>query len=199
MAVVAFSASPRRGGNSEILLDHVIGGIASCGIETVVIRTHEQDIAPCTGCGSCESLGRCVIDDAFAEIADLMIAGDGIVFATPLYFMNVPARGKALIDRCQAFWIARHRLGRNCSGRMNRPALLVACSGARKGPGGSDVFRGLVDTMTYVFDALFIDEFDRLFAPGLEHAGDVLNVPAILSEAHDKGRILAGRIVNAET
>ena len=103
MNVVSFSASPRKKGNTEILLDEVIKGLEVKGIKVEKIRTHELEISPCNGCGHCDTHGRCVIQDTFQDIFDRLIECDGIVFASPLYFMNVPARGKALIDRCQSF------------------------------------------------------------------------------------------------
>ncbi len=129
MLVIALAASPRKNGNSEKLLDEVIEGLRSCGTEVRKFRTHELDIKPCTNCNECERLGRCVVEDAFQDLYDQFITCDGIVFASPLYFMNVPAGGKALIDRCQAFWMAKYRLGLDLFGGRKRVGLLVSCAG----------------------------------------------------------------------
>lgn len=193
MDVIAISASPRLRGTSETLLKYVIEEIESRGVAVALIRTHELLIEPCNGCGSCERSGRCGIDDDFPAIAERLVRAEGIVFATPLYFMNVPARGKALIDRCQAFWIAKHRLNAPLRGGAKIPALLVACSGAARGPGGSDVFRGLLDTMTYVFDALDTDGFETVLLPGRERCGADILETAIM-EARAGGQRLAERI-----
>jgi multimeric flavodoxin WrbA len=190
MKVLAFSASPRIGGNSETLLDHIIEGLESGGATVRKIRTHSLSISPCAGCGGCERNGRCITGDDFQRIYDLLISCDGVVFASPLYFMNVPSGGKALIDRCQSFWIARHRLGLNLFGERRRFGLLAACSGAGYGPAGADVFRGIEDTMTFVFDALALERRESVLVRKVENAGDILERKTDLARAREIGRIL---------
>lgn len=163
MRIVAVSMSPKPFGNTEYLLDRVADGIMETGGTVEKIRTQELEIAPCEGCNGCMRTGRCVIADQFVEVAEKLVHCDGIVFATPLYFMNVPARGKALIDRLQYFWNLKYRFGVDRPGSRIRYALLISCAGHAFGPGGSDVFRGLEDTMHYAFDALGLARWGSLF------------------------------------
>ena len=189
--ILAFSASPRRKGNSERLLEAVNEGIGYAGGTVTVIRTHDLDIAPCTGCGRCATLGKCVIEDGFQDVFERVIAADGIVFASPLYFMNVPSRGKALIDRTQSFWAVKHLLGRDLfGGRVRRAGLLIACAGANAGPGGSDVFRGIEDTMTYVFDAWGVRMLERFVVAGVDEPGAVDAATGVIDAARERGREL---------
>ena len=191
MHVMAFAASPRTGGNSELLLDRIVEGLCSDGATVEKIRTTELDLAPCDGCGRCEVAGRCAIQDDFQNIYDRLVACDGVVFATPLYFMNVPSRGKALVDRCQSFWIAKHRLGMDLFGGYRRAGLVAACSGAGFGPGRSFVFRGLMDTMTYFSDALGLTMLDSVLVSRLEEKGGILKRGDILDDAFRRGRDMA--------
>lgn len=191
MQVIAFSASPRPDGNSEHLLGAVIEGLLSGGASVERIRTHDLDVYPCTGCGFCAREGRCRIGDEFGLIREKLIRCDGVVFASPLYFMNVPARGKALIDRCQSFWIARHRLGLDLFEGRRRFGLLAACSGAGHGPGGADVFRGIEDTMTYFFDALGLERLESILVRRVDAAGDILARTETLEAARAMGIILS--------
>ena len=189
--ILAFSASPRRGGNSSHLLEAVNEGIVDAGGAVTVFRTHDMDIAPCTGCGRCATLGRCVIEDGFQDVFEQVIAADGIVFASPLYFMNVPSRGKVIIDRSQSFWAVKHVCGRDLfGGRIQRAGLLVACAGANAGPGGSDVFRGIEDTMTYVFDAWGVRMLERCVVAGVDEAGAVDTKTGVIDAARERGREL---------
>ena len=187
MYILAFAASPRSKGNTTVLLDEVIKGLQSGDIEVEKIRTQELDIHPCTGCGECERLGRCVIEDSFQNIFDQLLACDGVVFASPLYFMNVPARGKALIDRCQAFWSAKYRLGLDLFHGRKRLGFLLSCSGAKFGPGGASPFRGIEDTMTYVFDALGIDMLESLLFTRVDAEGAITGNTESLKKAYEKG------------
>lgn len=191
MNVVAFTASPREGGNSETLLDEVITGLREAHITVEKIRTHDLDIEPCRGCFECRTLGRCVIDDSFRPIRERLIACDGVVFASPLYFMNVPAKGKAVIDRCQAFWIARNQLRIDPFGGRKRYGLLVACSGKHHGPGNAPIFRGIQDTLWSVFNALGVEPLEPLLVSGVDNYGQVLERPQVLEEARQRGRELA--------
>ncbi len=191
MKILALSASPRRNGNTERLLDRVIDGLESRGAVVEKIRTHDQDVFPCEGCGFCQREGRCRIEDGFAPIREKLIGCDGVVFASPLYFMNVPARGKALIDRCQSFWVARHRLGIDLFGNRMRFGVLTACSGAGYGPGGTDIFRGIEDTMTFFFDALGLRKEKSLLVRRVDEPGDILAYPDIIAAAYALGERLA--------
>jgi len=173
MRIVAVSMSPRPDGNTEFLLGRMMDAITESGGEAERIRTHELDIAPCDGCGYCVANGECVIDDSFTDVSEKLVHCDGVIFAAPLYFMGVPARGKALIDRLQSFWTAKHLRGMDRMGSRTRPGFLISCAGHAFGPGGSDVFRGLEDTMCYVFDSLGLSKWGSLLARRMEGSGDV--------------------------
>lgn len=187
MFFMTFSASPRKGGNTDTILDKVIEGLRCGGAEVEKYLTHELTINPCKGCGECERVGRCVIDDDFQELFDKLVECDGVVFASPLYFMNVPSHGKVLIDRCQAFWAAKYRLGLDLFKGRKRLGLLVSCSGKQRGPGGSHIFRGIEDTMTYVFDALGMEMLESLLFRGFDEKGEILTDTVALERARKRG------------
>lgn len=97
--VLVFSASPRRGGNSDMLCDEFIRGARESGHETEKIFLKDKHIQYCTGCGVCNTTSQCVQKDDMAEIIDKMVAADVLVFATPVYFYTMDAQMKTLIDR----------------------------------------------------------------------------------------------------
>ena len=187
MDVLAFAMSPRRGGNTDLMLEVCIRGMRSAGADVVVHRTHDMTIEPCVSCGICENSFGCRFDDDYTALIDRIISCDGMVFASPLYFMNVPARGKAFIDRCQMFWAARYRLALDSFGGRKRFGLLLSCAGAGHGPGGSDVFRGIGDTMTYVFDALGLEKEESVFARHVDTSGEITAHLDVLSAAEKAG------------
>jgi len=191
LRMLALSMSPRKGGNSDTLLGAFIEGAGINYADVRHFHTHKMDISPCTGCGACESTGECIIRDDFDTVREELILADCIVFATPLYFMNVPARGKAFIDRCQMFWTSKHRLKQDLFEGRQRFGILLACAGAQRGPRGSDVFRGLKDTMTYVYDALGLIDSGSLLVPGVDAPDDVRGNKGILDTARDLGNSIA--------
>ena len=98
--VLVLSASPRRGGNSDLLCDQFILGAKEAGNPTEKIFLRDKNINYCVACDSClENSGNCAQDDDMAEVLDKMIAADVIVMATPVYFYTMNAQMKTLIDR----------------------------------------------------------------------------------------------------
>lgn len=97
--VLILSASPRKGGNSDLLCDEFKRGSAESGHQVEKIFLGDREINYCTGCGTCFDTGKCVQEDDMAEVLDKMIAADVIVMATPVYFYTMNGQMKTLIDR----------------------------------------------------------------------------------------------------
>jgi multimeric flavodoxin WrbA len=98
--VLILSASPRKGGNSDLLCDQFMHGAKESGNHVEKIFLRDKKINYCTGCGACQSNGgKCVQKDDMAEVLDKMIGADVIVMATPVYFYTMNAQMKTLIDR----------------------------------------------------------------------------------------------------
>ena len=98
--VLTIVSSPRKGGNSELLVDEFMKGAAEAGntVEKVCLR--EKKIAPCLACEAClRNGGICVQKDDMAEVLAKLIDADVIVLSTPVYYYSVCAQLKAMIDR----------------------------------------------------------------------------------------------------
>ena len=101
--VLILSASPRKGGNSDLLCDQFLRGAKEAGHEAEKIFLREKKINHCVACGACQGNGgKCVQKDDMAEVLDRMIAADVIVMATPVYFYTMNGQMKTLIDRTYA-------------------------------------------------------------------------------------------------
>jgi multimeric flavodoxin WrbA len=103
MKVVAISSSPRRDGNTAILLSHVLAELEAASIETELVQLAGRSFSGCTGCLKCAVAkdNHChgVKDDGVNECIDKMLAADGILLGTPVYFGDANATMKALIER----------------------------------------------------------------------------------------------------
>lgn len=97
--ILVISASPRKGGNSDVLCDEFMRGAAESGNNAEKIRISEKKIGYCMGCGVCHEAHKCFQNDDMAEILDKMVKADVIVLATPVYFYTMDAQLKTLIDR----------------------------------------------------------------------------------------------------
>lgn len=102
MKVVAINGSPRKGGNTELLVQTALTELTKNGIETEYVRIGAKKIRGCIACMKCmeNKDGRCAVDnDIFNGVMEKMIAADGIILGSPTYFTDVTAEMKALIDR----------------------------------------------------------------------------------------------------
>ena len=102
MKALAINGSPRKGGNTETLLRKVLEPLAAAGHKTDFMQVGGTRIRGCTACGACGRTKnkRCVIeDDVFNLAFAKMLEADAILIGSPVYFADVTAETKALIDR----------------------------------------------------------------------------------------------------
>lgn len=101
--IFAVVSSPRRGGNSELLVDEFIRGAQESGHMVDKVCLREKKIAPCIACEAClRNGGTWVQKDDMAEILTQIIAADVIVLSTPVYYYSICAQLKMMIDRTLA-------------------------------------------------------------------------------------------------
>jgi len=102
MKVTAFNCSPRKNGNSSILIKTLFSVLSACGIETETVQVGGTPIRGCTACLLCKKNQdrKCAIGtDILNSCVEKMIESDGIILASPTYFSDITAEAKALIDR----------------------------------------------------------------------------------------------------
>ena len=102
--VLIISASPRKGGNSDLLCDEFARGAAEAGHQVEKIRLAEKNVGFCSACYACQKQGKCIKNDDANDIIEKMLAADVILLATPVYFYSMDAQLKALIDRTFSRW-----------------------------------------------------------------------------------------------
>jgi multimeric flavodoxin WrbA len=103
MKIIGLVCSPRKRGNTEILVEEALNAARGKGAETKIILLADKQISPCDACDGCVNDGTCLIEDDMQDIYQKLEAADGIIFGTPVYFINVSAQAKAVIDRTYAF------------------------------------------------------------------------------------------------
>jgi len=102
--------SPRRDGNTEIIVKEVLKTGEHNGAETEIIHLTDFDLKPCNGCKTCFDTHACVIKDDVEKIFKKIVESDGIVIGSPVYFYNVTAQTKTFIDRVGYLHSARGRV-----------------------------------------------------------------------------------------
>ena len=103
MKILVLTGSPRPNGNSNTLADNFIKGAEAAGHKVFRFDAAFKQVHPCIACNSCGMNGPCVFKDDFEFVRTHIIDADMVVFASPIYWFDIPAQEKAAIDRLYAF------------------------------------------------------------------------------------------------
>jgi len=183
MFILGIQGSPRKKGNTEALLSAFMDTAKQNGAETKIINVYKQQINPCIECSMCETKGICSIQDEMSQdIYPLLRRADIVVLASPIFFYNVTAPLKALIDRTQSFWARKYRLNMEDPRRKHRKGFLLAI-GATK---GKNLFQGTIATAKYFFDAIGATSLGQLTYPQIENPGEINTHPTAIDDAKQK-------------
>ena len=187
--VLGISGSPRRNGNSELLIREFMRGAAAGGHKTELIVLSELKISPCTSCGSCQKTGKCIINDDMQLMHKKLLEADCIVFASPIYFCGVSAQLKSFIDRCQALWSRKYILKEALvrPDRGKRSGYFISTAGTKD---YNEVFEGAIFTVKAIFSTLDIKYTGGLLFKDMENKGDILKHPDALKMAFEAGASL---------
>lgn len=104
MNILAFNGSPRRRGNTSLLLNELFRGARQADHHCEEIIAEEINLKYCKGCLRCNLLKRCSINgDDWGELSRKILAADSIVFASPVYFHHLTSPLKKILDRFRSF------------------------------------------------------------------------------------------------
>ncbi|MCD6136369.1 flavodoxin family protein [Candidatus Bipolaricaulota bacterium] len=170
--VLALAGSPRRGGNTDMLLEAFLEGARAAGAQTDILYISSLKIAPCDACDGCAADGKCILIDDFQLVSEQMVESDVIVLAAPLYFAALPAQVKCLIDRSQCQWVRKYKLHAelppSCNGCSRRGGILLSVAGDARAN-----FDGMRRTVRYFFNVFETDYVDELLVSGIDGHGQI--------------------------
>ena len=189
--VLGLLGSARKDGNSELLLDSILNGTTQEGAENETIKLAKVNVKPCLNCGRCDKTGKCVQKDDMQVFYDKLLTYDIIILASPIYFMGVSAWSKAFIDRCQALWVRKFKLGiLPDAPREKRRGIFVSVAGMGK----PNTFDGAKLTVKSFFATIHVTYQDNLLYNKIDNKGEIANHPTALQEAFEMGRKIAGEL-----
>ncbi|MEW6427913.1 MAG: flavodoxin family protein [Thermodesulfobacteriota bacterium] len=188
MKGLAILGSPRKGGNSEILLDAFLAGAREEGGEAEIVRVNDLLFRPCQNCGGCARTGQCVLRDDLTPVYERIENAAWLAVCSPIYFYGVSAQTKMFIDRMQAYWSRKHLLG---DPRLNDPARrrpgvflsVAATSGPR-------IFSGAVLEVRYGMEAMGFAYSGEVLVRGVDSRGAMEKRPEELAAAARLGAAL---------
>jgi multimeric flavodoxin WrbA len=154
MNIVAFNGSPRKKGNTSLLLNELIRGVREAGGQVEEIIAREIHIKPCRGCLKCNLLKRCAMKgDEWGELSEKILNADALVFASPVYFHHLPGPLKNILDRFRSFMhvqITEDGLKHTPRHQWRKQFVLILCQGS---PDGADA-QPIIDLFTFITRAL---------------------------------------------
>ena len=179
MLVVGLQGSPRKKGNTNYLLSTFMAAAEKFGARTQIVDIAQKEIIPCKEFTVCEKKGYCPIkDDVENEIYPLLREAELVVLATPIFFYNMTAQLKAVVDRCQTFWARKYKLKLKDPGANMRRGLLLAVAATK----GKNLFEGLNLTSQYFFDAIWAKYEDSLTYRDIEGPKDMARHPTVMED-----------------
>lgn len=187
--LLALYTSPRRRGNTALLLNALVEGAKDAGLPVVEFHAAFMDIRPCRACDACFRDGKCVQKDEMQEIYPHLVGAGAVALAAPIFSMNICAQAKSLIDRCQRFWSARYVLKIEpveAAFAAQRRGFFISCCGRNK----PETFECTRPTIAYFYHIIQVASWESLTFSGVDRAGDISRREGALDAARALGESL---------
>lgn len=177
MKILGLVGSPRKGSNTDLLVNAVLDGAATNDFVTEKIYLYDVNIMPCVDCQTCKQ-GKftCALHDDMQALYPKIEEADVIIFGTPLYWYGPSAKIKLLIDRLRPL-IASKRL-------KGKKAVLAIPSEE-----GAEACNFIVGMFSLSFEYLGVEMAGKLLPKASERA-EVKRQPQTLKEAFAVGKAL---------
>ena len=175
MDILILSGSPRKGGNTDLLVEAFVKGVSQKH-HVEVVSVHDYKVNPCMGCNACfvSKNNTCVQKDDIPIIYEKMAHADILVIASPVYFYGLSAQLKAVIDRC-------HNPIRDTF-KIKKTSLLLV--GAATLP---ELFDSILAQYQLCLNFFNLEDVGRVLVRGVKDKCDIKNTNA-LNEAFELGQ-----------
>ena len=183
--ILGLNASPRRGGNSDTLLERFLEGCSEQGIATEKLTIEDLDIALCSESEyfKCDERGYSPVKDDMELVYGKVEEAAGIVVASPVFFGSISAQLKKVIDRFQSVWVAREMKGMKVFDKRKKAAFICVSASER-----SKFFDESRSVARNFFATVNAETTCELYVPGFEKKAEVAS-----SREHMDRMIEAGR------
>jgi multimeric flavodoxin WrbA len=184
MKVIGITTSPRKGANSQTLVEHVLAGAKENGAEIESIRLCDLNIHPCVACGFCKSgHDTCAQKDDMTTLYDKIREADVIVFGAPIYFARLNAQAYLFIDRLYAM------LNPDFSSRLPTGKKIVTILSC--GSGDISVTAPIHEYLKTIFGFFHCTDEGFIWQNQLLASNDLEKFPETVAKAQTLGRQLS--------
>jgi len=188
LKVLGIAGSPRKEGNTDLLLEQVLTGASHEKTEIKKVVLRELHIAPCRHCDGCLKTGTCVQQDDMQWLHQDLRKADCIVLASPIFFMSLTAQTKAMIDRCQALWVLKYVLKAPVAipPCKKRNGIFISVGGTRY----KNLFEPSKAILKAWLSTLEADFASELTFSGIDEKGVISRHSTALQDAYNLGKKL---------
>ncbi|MEN6497761.1 MAG: flavodoxin family protein [Thermoguttaceae bacterium] len=179
--VLGIVGSPRRNGNTHVLVTKILDGAAEAGAATETVFLEGLTIRSCDGCHVCWKTGRCAKNDDMTALYPKIAESDVLVLGTPVYWYGPTALLKGFLDRFVYF---------NCPETRPQITGKSAVLAVPFEEDNLDTAAILVEMFRRSLEYMDINLAAKLLVPGVARKGEVLDKPAVIDEALRIGRQL---------
>ena len=180
--ILGIMGSPRKKGNTHVLLKKILEGATTCGADTEIVLLGDVVVGECDGCHACWRGKQCPRMDDMNDLYPKIAESDALIFATPVYWYGPTALMKAFLDRFVYFNCPENRekiAGKTCV----LAVVFEEDSGEAAGP--------LVDMFEKSFQYLEVNHAETILVPGVTKRGEVAEKEGAMTRAFELGRTLA--------
>ncbi len=192
--LLAINGSPRKGGNTETVLDAFLKGAEDAGASVTKRRLVEIQHKNCRGCNECHKTGVCVIRDNLTPVFEDILSADILVLASPIYSMSVTAEMKSFIDRGQFLW-ARKFVTKTLVFDKEHLAKHVGVFVGTSGQDIPDIFGAAFPVVRAFFNDSGFTYSKNVLFPGMDKHGGVKGWPESVVAAEKAGRDIVGEMM----
>ena len=188
MKILGINGSPRKGGNTDILLDKALEGANSRGVQVEKVVLNSLKFSACQECENLSDDRICIIEDDMQPVYKKIEQADAIILASPIFFGSLSAQTKMMIDRFQCVWRLKQVLKKDVYGKR-RVGAFISVEGSNR----TDFFDNAKSIVKHFFAMINAVYKDELFCSGINNKGDILKYPDFLQRAFELGKKIGGR------
>ena len=184
MKVLAFVGSPRKNGNSVVLVNEILKAAESKGAETKTVFINDLDFKGCQACMACKTtMETCAQKDDMTPLLDEIQEADAVVIGSPVYMGQVTGQAKTFIDRWYSF------IKPDFTSRLKEGKKVVMV--LSQGQPDADMFSYIAKGYAGMFKGLAkVESFESLIAPAVRAPGEVSGNDDIMAQARAIGEAL---------
>jgi multimeric flavodoxin WrbA len=172
--IIGIVGSPRKGGNTENLVNEALESAKQCGVDVELITLSNANIEPCVACEICKATGECAIYDDISNILTKMVESHGMIIGSPVYFGNVSSQLKILMDRSRPL--------RGDFKLKNKVCGAISVGGSRNG--GQETTINAIHSFLLIHDAIIVGDG----APLAHYGGTGMGGPKGETTKDDTGK-----------